>query len=371
MNDATKILSKLISKNYAFFQAYVTLEAIYREGENDDQADKVIDRMLSAEEKYYNKKKKSNKDKKENIVKEVSQENGQKPDITKIIAISNSKLKDYTNDKELDKKKTTQMQSGIESFILGTNSLKDRNYTIAQKQLKDAEKILRKYLSDDGLNFVRGNLAIAYLVTKSKRGVGTANKYLRNITSKLYNKQKWTYNMAVAYYQFAFMSAREDKKNKTRKWNSPKPAENLKTSIKLFQKSINQDKLYLPAYENLIYIYREQGENEKADKLAKNLQKARLKLVTKYSLNEQISKGGEKHIFRLNLGTFGRFDTPAYLFDEEHVIAIPLDEIRTVYLSGKFYSVNDVKSYQKEMKNKGYNNTFIVAYKNGEEIGFE
>ena len=123
--------------------------------------------------------------------------------------------------------------------------------------------------------------------------------------------------MAVAYYQFAFMSAREDKKNKTRKWNSPKPAENLKTSIKLFQKSINQDKLYLPAYENLIYIYREQGENEKADKLAKNLQKARLKLVTKYSLNEQISKGGEKHIFRLNLGTFGRFDTPAYLFDED------------------------------------------------------
>ena len=71
------------------------------------------------------------------------------------------------------------------------------------------------------------------------------------------------------------------------------------------------------------------------------------------------------------MGTFGRFDTPAYLFDEEHVIAIPLDEIRTVYLSGKFYNVNEVKQYQKEMKNKGYNNTFIVAYKDGEEIGFE
>lgn len=374
MNDATKILSKLISKNYAYFQAYVTLEAIYREGENDDQADKVLDRMLSAEEKYYNKKKKSNKNKTQNIVKEVSQENGQKPDITKIIAISNVKLKDYTNSKELDKKKNSQMQSGIENFILGTKSLKDRNYTTAQKELKDAEKVLRKYLSDDGLNYVRGNLAIAYLVTttpQSKRGVGTANKYLRNITSKLYNKQKWTYNMAVSYYHFAFMSAREDKKNKTRKWNSPKPAENLKTSIKLFQKSISQDKLYLPAYENLIYIYREQGENEKADKLAKSLQKVRLKLVTKYSLKEQEAKGGEKHIFRLNLGTFGRFDTPAYLFDEEHVIAIPLDEIRTVYLSGKFYSVDDVKNYQKVMKNKGYNNTFIVAYKDGEEIGFE
>ena len=192
-------------------------------------------------------------------------------------------MKDFLNNKDLDKKKTSQMQSGIENFILGTETLKDRNYSLAQKQLKDAEKVLRKYLNEDGLNYVRGNLAIAYLVTESKRGVGTANKYLRNLTSKLYNNQKWTYNMAVSFYQFAFMSAREDKKNKTRKWNSPKPAENLKTSIKLFQKSISQDKLYLPAYENLIYIFREQGENEKANKLAKNLQKARLKLVSKYS----------------------------------------------------------------------------------------
>ena len=105
---------------------------------------------------------------------------------------------------------------------MGTETLKDRNYSLAQKQLKDAEKVLRKYLNEDGLNYVR-NLAIAYLVTESKRGVGTANKYLRNLTSKLYNNQKWTYNIAVSFYQFAFMSAREDKKNKTRKWNSPKP----------------------------------------------------------------------------------------------------------------------------------------------------
>ena len=65
------------------------------------------------------------------------------------------------------------------------------------------------------------------------------------------------------------------------------------------------------------------------------------------------------------------FDTPAYLFEEEHVIAVPLDDIRTVYLSGKFYNVDDVKNYQKQMQDKGYDNTFIVAYKNGDEVGFE
>ena len=34
-----------------------------------------------------------------------------------------------------------EMQNGIENFILGTETLKDRNYSIAQKQLKDAEKV--------------------------------------------------------------------------------------------------------------------------------------------------------------------------------------------------------------------------------------
>ena len=61
------------------------------------------------------------------------------------------------------------------------------------------------------------------------------------------------------------------------------------------------------------------------------------------------------------------FDTPAYLFEEEHVIAVPLDDIRTVYLSGKFYNVDD----DVKMQDKGYDNTFIVAYKNGDEVGFE
>ena len=41
--------------------------------------------------------------------------------------------------------------------------------------------------------------------------------------------------MAVAYYQFAFMSAREDKKIKPEN-GIVQSQENLKTSIKLFQK---------------------------------------------------------------------------------------------------------------------------------------
>ena len=46
-------------------------------------------------------------------------------------------------------------------------------------------------------------------------------------------------------------------------------------SKKLFKKSIKQDKLFLTAYENLIYIYKEQGEPKKAKNVATSLIKAR------------------------------------------------------------------------------------------------
>jgi hypothetical protein len=260
-----------------------------------------------------------------------------------------------------------QIQEGISDYNKGIKSLVKRENKIAQTFLKNAEKKLKRgKITDDGLNFVRGNLVISYLATEDKRGVGQAKRHLKALTLKLYNTREWTYNMAIAYYQFAFMSARENKKEGTRKWTSPTAAENLKASIKLFQKSIKQDKLFLPAYENLIYIYKEQSEDKKAENLAIALKKARLKLMQSFSKEEQVSQGGDSYIFRLNLGIFGSFDTPSLLFDESNVIAIPMSEGTTAYLSGLFYSSDAALDYQKRMNEKGYTNSFIVAYKDGE-----
>ena len=69
-------------------------------------------------------------------------------------------------------------------------------------------------------------------------------------------------------------------------------------------KSIKQDKLYMPAYENLIYIYRQIGEDKKAIKLGEALKKNRLKLLQSFSKEDQLSQGGEAYIFRINVGTF-------------------------------------------------------------------
>ena len=131
-----------------------------------------------------------------------------------------------------------------------------------------------------------------------------------------------------------------------------------------------RDKLYLPAYENLIYIYRQIGEDKKAIKLGEALKKNRLKLLQSFSKEDQLSQGGEAYIFRINVGTFGDFDTPADLFDEPNVITIPISAQKTSYLTGIFYNLNEAIEYQKNMIKKGYENAFIVAFKDGEKLEF-
>ena len=76
------------------------------------------------------------------------------------------------------------------------------------------------------------------------------------------------------------------------------------------------------------------------------------------------------YIFRIKLGTFGEYDTPAMLFDQNELITVPINEEKTTYLAGKFYNLENAISYQKKMKNKGFTKAFIVAYKNGEETEF-
>merc|ERR1712195_281731 len=52
VNEAASLLSSIIRKDEFYFQAYITLEDIYRISGNDQDADKVIERMKTAEAKF-------------------------------------------------------------------------------------------------------------------------------------------------------------------------------------------------------------------------------------------------------------------------------------------------------------------------------
>ena len=359
--EAASLLSLAIRKDEFYFQAYVTLEAIYRNSGNGKDADKVIDRMQTAEAKLIRKNQKTaTAGKEKQKGKERYIPKGKSPDVTNLKIVKKDDHLQFNKINKINERSMHQIQEGIGEYNLGVEALGNKEYAIAKTHLKNTEKRFKRgKITADGMNFTRGNLAISYLASGEKRGIGQAKRYLRYLTPKIYRTRQWTYNMAVAHCVFA-----EGNKSKTIK------EEYMNKAVKLFKTSIKLDKLYLPAYENLIYVYRELDDERKALQIYNTYERARGKLMKSFSKQDQIAQGGDPYIFRINLGTFGEFDTPADLFEEDYLITVPVSEQKTAYLAGMFYTLDEAEAYQKSMKEEGYSSSFIVAFKDGEKLEF-
>tara|TARA_B100000965_G_scaffold107777_1_gene89014 strand:+ start:1089 stop:2672 length:1584 start_codon:yes stop_codon:yes gene_type:complete len=366
--EATKILSNTIKKNNGNFQAYVTLASIYRDSGNEDDAEKTVEKMYKAEKKLNSQKKKnlqanntkSKKPKKVKKKKVVVNPKGKKPDITNLkVSLKDNPLQ-FNKIEKIDDRSMIQVQAGIADYNEGLRALKDKNYKAAQKKLKDAEKKLKRgKIAEDGLNFSRANLAVAMLASGEKRGVGQAKRYLMNLTPKIYKERDWAYNMAVAHYDFGSRS-----KGATQK-------DFLEKSVKLFKNTIQIDKLYLTAYQNLIYVYKAMGEDGKAMSTYKAYVKSRDKLLDSFSKDEQSKLGmGIPYVFRVRLGTYGKYDAPIELYDQDYLITVPVNERQTSYVAGMFYNLKDAQAYLKKMQKNGFKSASIAAFKDGEITEF-
>jgi len=362
-SEAASFLSSIIRKDEFDFQSYVTLEDIYRNSGNEKDADKVIERMETAKAKLIAQNQKSKPSKKQKTKKEKNKKfipKGERPDIKNLKIQSKDDHLQYNKVDRINDRSMIQIQEGIGEYNLGVKALSNKEYTTAQVHLKNTEKKLKRgKINDDGLNFTRGNLAIAFLASGEKRGIGQSKRHLGKLTPKIYKDRKWTYNLAVAHYTFATNSRGATK------------SEYMSKAIKLFKTVIKTDRLFLPAHENLIYIFKEIDEDSKAIRAQQNYEKCRNELIKSFSRQDQVALGmSDLHIFRVKLGTFGEYNTPATLFDEDELITIPINENNTTYIAGMFYNLEDAIKYQKRMLRKGYENALIIAYKNGNEIEF-
>ena len=362
-SEAASFLSSIIRKDEFDFQSYVTLEDIYRNSGNEKDADKVIERMETAKAKLIAQNQKSKPSKKQKTKKEKNKKfipKGERPDIKNLKIQSKDDHLQYNKVDKINDRSMIQIQEGIGEYNLGVKALSNKEYTTAQVHLKNTEKKLKRgKINDDGLNFTRGNLAIAFLASGEKRGIGQSKRHLGKLTPKIYKDRKWTYNLAVAHYTFATNSRGATK------------SEYMSKAIKLFKTVIKTDRLFLPAHENLIYIFKEIDEDSKAIRAQQNYEKCRNELIKSFSRQDQVALGmSDLHIFRVKLGTFGEYNTPATLFDEDELITIPINENNTTYIAGMFYNLEDAIKYQKRMLRKGYENALIIAYKNGNEIEF-
>ena len=366
--EATKILSNIIKKNNKNFQAYVTLASIYRDSGNDEDAEKTEEKMRNAENKLNQQKRKNlqannnrtNKAKKVKKKKIIINPKGKKPDVTKLKVNLNDDPLQFDKIEKIDDKSMLQVQAGVADYNSGLKALKDKNYKAAQKKLKDAEKKLKRgKIAQDGLNYSRANLAITMLASGEKRGVGQAKRYLMNLTPRIYKDRDWAYNMAVAHYDFGSRS-----KGATQK-------DFLEKSVKLFRSTIQMDKLYLTAYQNLIYVYKAMGEDGKALSTYKAFVKSRDRLLNSFSKDEQTKLGmGVPYVFRVRLGTYGKYDAPVELYNQDYLITVPVNERQTSFVAGMFYNLKDAQAYLKKMQKNGFKSASIAAFKDGEITEF-
>ena len=362
-SEAASFLSSIIRKDEFDFQSYVTLEDIYRNSGNEKDADKVIERMETAKAKLIAQNQKSKPSKNQKTKKEENKKfipKGERPDIKNLKILSKDDHLQYNKVDRINDRSMIQIQEGIGDYNIGVKALINKEYTTAQARLKNTEKKFKRgKINEDGLNFTRGNLAIAFLASGEKRGIGQSKRHLGKLTPKIYKDRKWTYNLAVAHYTFATNSRGATK------------SEYMSKAIKLFKTVIKRDKLFLPAHENLIYIFKEIDEDGKAIRAQQNYERCRNELIKSFSRQDQVALGmSDLHIFRVKLGTFGEYNTPAALFDEDELITIPINENNTTYIAGMFYNLENAIKYQKRMLRVGYKNALIIAYKNGNEIEF-
>lgn len=366
-------ISIRLDENY--FQAYITLEEIYRNLGNKSNADKVRDRMETAEARLMkkeqnNKRKGKGNDKSEK--KEFDHNPELKPDVTTLNIVKGDDNLQFNKVSQIKDRPYTLATEGVGSYNEGVRALENKDYGKAIEELKLAEKKLKRgKINNHGLNFSRGQLSIAYLCSGDKTKLSQVKRNLRSITNKLFDSRDWTYNMAVVNYDYGTkILARLEKDND--KWIAKaKQSEFLKDAIKLFKLTIRHDKLYLTPYQNLAYIYKELGDENKSDKYQKLFNKKRDELIRSFDREEQIKMGLEnEYIFRIHLGKYGEYEAPADMFDEPYLITVPLNERITAYLSGMYFTLDEAIEYQKEMIKKGYPDAYIVAYKDGDKIEF-
>ena len=107
------------------------------------------------------------------------------------------------------------------------------------------------------------------------------------------------------------------------KWKEKaKQSEFLKDAIKLFKLTIKHDKLYLTPYQNLSYIYKELGDENKSEKYQKLYNKRRDELIRSFdSYNRWVLKTNCEFI-----GKYGEYEAPADMFDEPYLITVPINE---------------------------------------------
>ena len=170
------------------------------------------------------------------------------------------KIMQYEKQKDLTKRSIDQSKLGSENYNEGVSLMRKKEYNNAINEFKSAMKrYKRAKLSADAMNFINANMALSYAKSGNPEDIAQAKRLLNLITSKAYNDNKWTYNIAIAHALVG----------------------NGDQAASLLTSAIRKDQFNFQAYVTLEAIYRNSGNENEADKVIERMNTAEEKLNKK------------------------------------------------------------------------------------------
>ncbi len=367
---AAEQLEAVIKMDKNFFKAYGNLAAVYQAINDSKKANKVLTRLKYAQDDLVEKERKEQlalakkKEKAKNSNKAAKIEIKSVPpkginiDPVSLLAKGDGKsvLKNETIT-AFDDRLRKKLREGQELYDQGVVLFNAGEFSLAIKAFKSSlKKFNQAKVSQLTLSYVNTNLAMSYFRSSEKRDKKKVAPIIEMLSKQVYDDRDLTYNIAVMQYGLG----------------------NKEKGLELLEKCNSLDKYFLLSYQNQIAIHNELDDFKSAKKAFKNHEKYKNELTEIYK--EYVSSGVKNNdvdlsfldgaIFRVALGDFSEFNMPIDIYLHDDLITIPLGNDFFTFICGNYDSYKKAESYLLKVSSNGYENAFIIAFKDGVRTDF-
>lgn len=367
---AAEQLESVIKMDKNFFKAYGNLAAVYQAINNSKKADKVLSRLKYAQDELAEKERKEQlalakknekakkSDKPQKVVIKQEPPKGINIDLMSLSAKGDGKsvLKNETIT-TFDERARKKLREGQEFYDQGVVLFNSGEFALAVKAFKSSvKKFNQAKVSQLTLSYVNTHLAMSYLRSPEARDKKKVGPIIEMLSKPVYDDRDLTYNIAVMQYSLG-------KKD---------------VAINLLEKCNSLDKYFLLSYQNQVAVHNELEDVKSANKAFKNHEKYKNELTEVYK--EYVRTGVKRAdvdlsflegaIFRVALGDFSEFNMPIDIYLHDDLITVPLGNDFYSFICGNYETYKQAESYLSKVSTSGYENAFIIAFKDGVRTDF-
>lgn len=368
--QAAEKLESVIKMDKYFFKAYGNLAAVYQFINEPKKADKVLENLTYAQESLAEKQRKEQLALSKKKLKEKDSGKTQKPKEIEIppkgISIDPLVLKAkgdgqsvFKNESivSFDDRQRKKIKEGQEYFDQGVVLFNSGEFPLAVKAFKSSlKKFNQAKASQLTQSYVNANLAMSYFRSGEKRDLKKVLPIIETLSKNIYDERDWTYNIAVMQHGIG----------------------NNEKAIELLEKCNDLDKYFLLSYQNQIAIYNELDDEKSAKKVFRTHERYKDELTEIY---KEFVKTGVKvkdvdlsflegAIFRVALGDYNEFNLPIDIYLHDDLLTIPLGNDYFSFICGNFPDYSKAESYLYKVYENGYEQAFIIAFKDGVRTNF-